>query len=413
MAKIDLSGLKAGLGSLKSYSAMVWPVVIVLGGAVVMTAALLMGKSFRAKVNRESIPLGTQVKTLVESATPEARIAIEKQYEDAYERDANLIEKLTIESTQRELLSYDIFPQPKDTSAMIFTGFSRKYRQSIEQLAAKANGRDCPSEEELKGISQQGTSGAGSWSPTAAMAGGDRGKIMEELYQARAKSASVYINCGDIAGYIFWENYQYKNLETGVSDCWYWQLGYWIIEDVFSTAGAMNADSTSVWTSPVKRIESVGFVLPEKLFGSGAKTVDQTKPKYIIKPEDQLTEACTGRFSNEDVNVIQFSVVVAADTKAILPFMGKLCSVKEHRWRGISGQEPEQVLKHNQITILESRVKPISMDDPIHQKYRYGPDPVAEVELICEYIFNKKGYEAINPEMQKKEVPANPEQAQQ
>jgi hypothetical protein len=409
MAKIDLSGLKAGLGSLKSYSAMLWPVVIVLGGVLVMTAALLIGRSFRAKVNRESIPLGTQVKTFVETAIPEARIAIKKQYEDAYEQDANSIEKLLIESTQRELLSYAIFPKPTDTSAMIFTGFSRKYRQSIEQLAAKVNGRDCPSEEELKGINQQGAPGAGLWSSSPAM----RGKIMEEFYQARARSASVYVNPSDIAGYIFWENYQYKNLETGVTDCWYWQLGYWIIEDVFSTVEAMNAGSTSVWTSPLKRIENVGFVLPEKLFGTGAKTVDQTKPKYVIKPEDQLTEACTGRVSNDDVNIVQFSVVVVTDTKAILPFMEKLCSVKEHKWRGFSGQEPEQALKHNQITILESRVKPISTDDPIHQKYRYGPDPVAEVELICEYVFNKKGYEAINPEMQKKEGPANPEQVQQ
>jgi hypothetical protein len=205
------------------------------------------------------------------------------------------------------------------------------------------------------------------------------------------------VNPADIAGCIFWEGYQYKNLETGVRDCWYWQLGYWIAEDVFSTVGVMNAGSSSVWTSPVKRIERMGFALPEKLFGTTGKTTDQTMPKYVIKPEDQLTESCTGRMSNEDVNVVQFSVVVVLDTKAILPFMQELCSAKEHRWRGFSGQEPEKVFKHNQITILETRIKPV----------------VAEVELVCEYIFSKKGYEAINPEMQKKEEPANKEQVQQ
>jgi hypothetical protein len=291
---------------------------------------------------------------------------------------------------------------------MIFSGFSKKYRQSIEGLMAQVNGRDCPSEEELKGISQQGGAGAGTWMPTTTMMSGDRGKIMEEFYQSRAKSISVYVNPGDIAGYVFWENYQYKNLETGVTDCWYWQLGYWIIEDVFSTVGTMNAGSGSVWSSPIKRIESVGFVLPEKLFQTGGKAVDQTRPKYVIKPEDQLTEACTARVSNYDVNVVQFSLVVVADTKKILPFMQELCSVKEHKWKGFDGQQSEKVFSHNQITILESRVKPISADDMVHQKYRYGPDSAAEVELICEYIFNKKGYEAINPEMQKKEEPANP-----
>jgi hypothetical protein len=389
MAKIDISGLKKVIGALKPYSAMLWPVVIVIGGVLVLTAALLMGRSFRSRVQRESIPLGTQVKTLVDTAPQEAQIEIEKRYEDAYERDANAISQLMIETTERELLSYDIFPKPTDTSAMIFSNFSKSYRESIEQLVRKVNGRDCPSEEELKGINQQGAPGSAYWMPATAMSGGARGKILEEFYQARAKSASVYVNPAYIAGYIFWENYQYKNLETGVKDCWDWQLGYWIIEDVFDTVRKINEGSESVWTSPVKRIVGFGFVLPEKLTPTRGRTADQTEPKYVIKPEDQLTEACTGRISNEDINVVQFSVTVVADTGA-----------------GVRGNEPERTYRHNQITILESRVKPISADDPAHQKYRYGPDSSAELELVCEYIFYKKGYEAINPDMQVKEAPA-------
>jgi hypothetical protein len=33
-----------------------------------------------------------------------------------------------------------------------------------------------------------------------------------------------------------------------------------------------------------------------------------------------------------------------------------------------------------------------------HRYYRYGDDNVVELDLVCEYIFNTKGYEPIKPE---------------
>ena len=70
---------------------------------------------------------------------------------------------------------------------------------------------------------------------------------------------------------------------------------------------------------------------------------------------------------------------------------------KEHSFSGFTGQEPAKVFKHNQITILECHVKPVV---PLYsdQYYRYGTESVAEVEMVCEYIFNKQGYDAIKPE---------------
>jgi hypothetical protein len=217
---------------------------------------------------------------------------------------------------------------------------------------------------------------------------------------AKAKSASVYAYPMSISGYDFWNTYKYSNIDDSVKDCWYWQLGYWIIEDVFSTVSVMNAGSESVLNSPVKRIEGVGFVTPDALMnsvGAGGKG-SQDKPKYITKPEEQLTESFTGRVSNADIDVVHFGIVVVLNSKAIIPFMRELCSAKEHKFTGFTGQEPERVFKHNQITILESRVKPVNVTLADHQYYRYGTDSVVEVELVCEYIFNKKGYDAIKPE---------------
>ena len=65
---------------------------------------------------------------------------------------------------------------------------------------------------------------------------------------------------------------------------------------------------------------------------------------------------------------------------------------------GWSGLERQQIFKHNQITILESRISSIERDDVAHDLYRYGDDAVVHLDLVCEYIFNRAGYEQVEPE---------------
>ena len=398
MGKIDLSKLKdlmKGRGGLRVYLVLIWPAVILLACGGVLTATWLMGGSLKQKADRESVPMGNQVREMLKKLPAAGQAEVEKQYQDAYQQDANLIKLLSVESSQRELLSYDIFPQPKDTSTLLFTRFGAKFRQGVEGLIAKVRGGDCPSAEELNAARQTGKS-PGFLGLSGA--GGASSRIVEEICHARAKSVSIYANPETVSGYDFWKAYQYSNMDDSVKDCWFWQVGYWIIEDVFSTAGAMNAGSSSVLTSPVKRVEQVGFVRPEALLNAGAATTSQERPKYVNKPDEQLTESFTGRISNENIDVVHFSMVVVLSSKAIIPFMRELCSAKEHRFMGFTGQEPAKVFKHNQITILESRVKLVDLTSADHRYYRYGSDSVVEVELVCEYIFNKKGYDAIKPE---------------
>jgi hypothetical protein len=81
--------------------------------------------------------------------------------------------------------------------------------------------------------------------------------------------------------------------------------------------------------------------------------------------------------------------------------MQQLCSAKQHKFRGFSGEEQEQVFKHNQITVLESNIRSIDREDATHNLYRYGEDAVVVLDLICEYIFDKNGYDEIKPELVK------------
>jgi hypothetical protein len=416
MAKIniDISKLKnllKAFGGFRAYSVLIWPAIILLACGAVLTTTILLGRGLKQKVSRESTPIGNNVLIQLKSSPAVKQAEVEKKYQEAYQQDANFIQQLSVQSSERELLSYSIFPQPKDTSTLLFTQFGENYRQGIEAMIKKVNGHDCPSAADITVAMDAGKSSAFSKS------GGDSEpamRIVDEICRSRAKSSSVYASPDIVSGYDFWKTYKYANIDDSIKDCWFWQTGYWIIEDVFTTVEKMNTGSNSVFSSPVKRVERVGFLTPDALWTAGTtgsvggSKVAQERPRYVTKPEEQLTESFTSRVSNESLDVVHFSLVVVLSTKAIVPFMRELCSAKEHSFRGFTGQDPEKIFKHNQITILESRVKPLSSLSADNQYYRYGSDSVAEVEMVCEYIFNKQGYDAIKPDLIKGTAAAKP-----
>ena len=62
-----------------------------------------------------------------------------------------------------------------------------------------------------------------------------------------------------------------------------------------------------------------------------------------------------------------------------------------------------KTFRHNQITILQSDIRPVVFTNEEHKLYRYGDDAVVQLDLICEYIFDKGGYDAIKPKWVKQE----------
>jgi hypothetical protein len=387
------------LSFLGNYSSLILPVVIILVAVLLFIPAQLISSRLKNRIENESVSIGQRIQSLSKSTVSRNQWKVEEEYQQAYERDANQIALLAKQSSQRQLLSYKIFPKPKDTSTLIFKEFGHRFRAAIDKLIADANAHDCPTDAELqKGLqvsslpsSRQDLGwslGKGKSSEVGAM-------ITDVLCREKARSAFVYANPTDLSGYEFWEEYEYTGLNAAVEDCWYWQLAYWIIEDIFDTIDAMNSGSNSVFTSPVKRLLGVSFAASNK--GAGGKAV-AVKPSYVLSIKEAFTEPHTGRLCDDDIDVVYFNVVVVASAKAVLPFMQQLCSAKQHKFRGFSGEEQEQVFKRNQITVLESKIMSIDRDEKTHSLYRYGEDAVVELDLICEYIFNKKGYDEIKPE---------------
>ncbi|MDD5327062.1 MAG: hypothetical protein PHY02_04515 [Phycisphaerae bacterium] len=394
------------LSFLRNYSSLILPVIITVVAVLLFVPTQLMSTKLKKQIERESISLGRNIQSLSESAVSRNQWEIEQEYQQKYERDANQTEVFARQSSQRPLLSYKIFPAPKDPSTLIFGQFGQQFRRSADRLIANINALSCPTEAELrKGL--QGSSRQGFEEGTEKRSEVEA-TITDVLCREKAQSAFVYAVPTDLSGYEFWEEYEYTGIDAAVEDCWYWQLGYWVIEDIIDTIDSLNTGSDSVFTSPVKRLMAVNFEAGKKTDGGKAAT----RPSYVLSSKNAIAEPHTGRFCNDDIDVVHFHVVVVVDTKAILPFMQKLCSAKQHKFRGFSGEEQERVFKHNQITVLESNISPIDRENATHYLYRYGEDAVVELDLICEYVFDKKGYDDIKPELIKEPLQNTAEQVE-
>ncbi|MHC4475061.1 MAG: hypothetical protein ACYTEL_05425 [Planctomycetota bacterium] len=396
---------------IKSYSSLLVPIVIGITGALLLIPTQLMGGKLKERMTRESLDNAETLERYSRSGTlSNGQWQVEYEYQLAHGADANGIELLARQSTQRQLLSYGIFPEPKDNSVLIFRGFGRQFRAAVEGLVADVNAGSCPTTAQLNDIiksnytMKSGRRSRGAREVEAA--------IRDGLCLQNAKSCSVYANPAVLDIYNFWDKYKYADAQTrdeSIQHCWYSQLAYWIIEDVFRTIETMNTDSKTVLTSPVKRLMNVSFpanraVRGVKVPARGAKKSGDDKPSYVIALEQLLGSSLTRRVSNKDMDVVHFETTVILDSAAVTPFMRQLCSAKAHSFTGWDGNGPEQISKHNQITILEYTISAVDREDVEHEHYCYGDDAVVELKSTCEYLFHKAGYKEILPPAVTKDI---------
>ena len=428
---MDMSKIKSVLGKLgflKSYSAYILPLVLLSVAIGLLIVSGFVSSGLKSKIEKVSVKLGKTVKNYSTQRVPIKQWQIEKEFQDALESDANAVSKLLRQSSQRSLLSYKLFPETTDTSVLIFEEFGQFYQEAVENLINKYGARECPSETEINkaleqtrstGRSGRGLSSRRSRSFSSRNLNKVEQMIVDELCRVAAAGASFYAGPLNIAGYRYWSKeattedereedvYAYQSIQQSVEACWYWQLGYWIVEDVFKTIAAMNSGPGDVMDFPVKRLMEVSF-------GSGERTRSGStlaRPGYVTSNDKGLTTSYTARISDERWDIVHFKVIVLMKSRSVLPFMNELCSAKEHTFKRWSGAEPVQTFRHNQITVLETNINPVIVNTVTtrtgasgHELYRYGDDAVVEVELVCEYIFERVGYDEIKPEFIKNPV---------
>jgi hypothetical protein len=430
----NFKNLVKKLSVIRTNSSLLLPIGIGLLAVVLFIPNQLLSGRLKQQIESDSVNKGKSVQSI--EVVPREQLEQKEKYHERYAQDANQIALLSEQTTKRELLSYEIFldPNVRSTSALIFEKFGQQFRGSVNRLLTEAKAGTCPTDAELDRSLQQSPTGSrmGAGAARRSLSGTSRtmqyyggygyGKaaeinrtIVEEICLERAKSASVYTLATDLSGYEFWAAYKYSGVDEAVKDCWYWQLGYWVIEDVVNTVNSMNSGSKSVFTSPVKRLINVSFSLGDGRrrgayttgFRRGSKQADTgEKPRYVRSVEDAFIVPCTQRYCDDYIDVIHFRVRAVVGVSAVLPFMKELCSARQHKFKGYFEEGPDQTFKHNQITILESTIKAVDPESQDHYYYRYGEDAAVELDLIGEYVFNKAGYEPIKPQAIKDELKA-------
>lgn len=418
----QLKGLIQKFGVVRNYSSFILPVVLTtLALVLLFVLAPLTSGGLKERMNKESVDIGKRIKSLNSKGIVREQWKVERDYQDALAKDANEMAKLARQSSQRELLSYAIFPNPNETSPLIFEDFGRQYCSQLKKLIADLGGRERPTDIELlnslnKGISSQHDAGRSFGFGRASRTGQfsyDKNNevertIVNEFCLDVAESASFYVSLADMPGYKYWDidsidaGYKYISMEQSVRTCWFWQIGYWIIEDVLMTMSEMNTSCENVLDCPAKRLISVDFSGETK--SSARDDAEYIRPSYVMSEDDGMVRSFTKRLSDDKLDVVHFNTVVLVNADDALLFMQELCSAKKHIFKGFSGNEPEQKFRHNQITILDSSIELVETDSSEHEFYRYGDDAVVRLEMTCEYIFDAAGYNQIKPESLKNPV---------
>ena len=147
--KPDLKALLEKFSALRNYMNLVVPLIIAVVAGLMFIPTALLNVGLKQKIKTESLDRGSALDKMAEAPISKDQILVEREYLKVYADDANQIERMAIQSTQRELLSYKIFPAPTDTSVLIFEDFGKRYRAGIEERITRLRGRDAPAEAEL------------------------------------------------------------------------------------------------------------------------------------------------------------------------------------------------------------------------------------------------------------------------
>ena len=186
LPKFNLKEIFGKLSVFKNNMALLVPVIIVLVAVLLFVPTQLISLRLRKRMQEDSIRKGASViKRLKDDPISRDQYQIEMARQEARVEDANEIERLAVQTTQRELLSYDIFHEfdpNANFSQMIFQVFGERFRTGIDEQLRRLNVLDCPTDEEItralenSSVSRSRTGGRSPTMDTLGGAGRGRGQ---------------------------------------------------------------------------------------------------------------------------------------------------------------------------------------------------------------------------------------------
>ncbi len=401
---------------LKKYSALLLPAILVLISLLLLVPNTMIAKSLASDMQTSEQQQG-QIRQLLNSASTKADAQAQKAYAQKRQEEKKTIEQKVVQASRRELIMYDFFPKPTDPSFQVYSDFGIEYRKNIMNLIEKIRARDAPTSAEIQqetGVSATSSTVGGGYDEMGDFSASrtrtqtkNNDPIVNALCAKRASQIPVYAHPDIFAWYSYWEEYEYSGGKQAMIDSWYSQVAFWIYNDVIDTIEALNSGSNQVNTSAVKRLLGIRFQgkvdvalnsqrthTSSMYSGRGSQTTDIPVLVTETNPGPFLPFSWTERKSNTELDVIHFAVSVILDSRQLMNFYDELCSKKSHKYRPNHDIRAEFAeAEHNQITILESTAQAIERSDPIHELYRYGDASVMRVDLVCEYLFSREGFE--------------------
>ena len=147
--KPDLSVLLGKLSFLRNNLALLAPICLALVAGLLFIPTELLSANLKKRIQSESLSKANELRGLQSSAKTTATIEVVRRSQQAYVDDANAVVDLSRQCGRRALLSYNIFPEPKDTSSLIFEQFGRSFTDGVDAMLEHANATECPTDAEL------------------------------------------------------------------------------------------------------------------------------------------------------------------------------------------------------------------------------------------------------------------------
>ncbi|AQT68607.1 hypothetical protein STSP2_01775 [Anaerohalosphaera lusitana] len=393
---------------IKKYRSFIIPACILVV-ALILFVPLSMVRGSLAEKLEESARMGSKVSQLINSAPSELQAQVEQAYQDQHAAEVKKVDTIATQSTKRDLVSARlrnyILPEPAEPNPRLFDKFAAAYLDELRSLLDSMNALDAPSESEIDAELAKMSPGSysrrnyGGRSRNSRNADDSQEAIIDALCEERAASISVYAGPEAFRWYDYWDNFEFDGINNALDDCWYSEISNWVYRDIVDTIKTVNAGSNSVQQSDVKRLIGVSFSSYADYPKKRETKFSNDWPDYVVDYTPGIfgVTPWTARKCDDNIDVIQFSTAVLINSKAVPDFLNALCSEKDHTFSGFRGDQEEQTFEHNQITVLEYAQGAIDPDAEVHDNYRYGDSPVVRLDLVCEYIFYKKGYDEIKP----------------
>jgi hypothetical protein len=380
-------------------------------------AAWGMTRDSVAEQMRARAAVQQKIRALKSTARNQESINAEAQRGQRFQQEYEEVLAVAKEINQRPLIPvpHRVFPVAEGEYAAYF--FAEKYREEVLKLPALLHGGDLPTAAEIQeaandiaellareaellaegGVQAPPIAAAPATSPetvdaaggliTAVLGGDPKRDARIRANVTKARTIRCYVrtdpDAEDTTFHIspIWDA---ERMRPTPAEMWFAQVGLWIQQDIVAAIARLNDEAARrldpeeafVENMPVKRLQAIRLLGYWTESGPLPFSIRATSRSAIPLASG---EAFTRRASDDQFDVVRFTVVAVVDQRELLALI-------------------DAISKQNFYQLIEISCEAVSVTDPDYdQGYIYGAAPVVRATLHCEGYMARNVYEALFP----------------